>query len=76
MTEESLWREVSAESSDLMLGLSRGSYCKQREAKRSSSVPSEFEKWPSRQESMSTWEFFALMRSSACTNADSNIIMS
>jgi hypothetical protein len=54
MTLESRWREVRADSRDLTLGLSRGSYCRQRDAKRTNSVPSEFEKCPSRHESIST----------------------
>jgi hypothetical protein len=43
-TEVSFSRGVRAFTSDLAFGLSRGSYCKQREANRNNSVPSSFEK--------------------------------
>jgi hypothetical protein len=59
-------RGVRAVTRDFALGLSRASNCKQREAKRTSSVPSSFEKWPSKQESISIRKFFPRIRSSAC----------
>jgi hypothetical protein len=55
-------REVTR---DFAFGLSRASYCKQREANRTNSVPSSLEKWPSRAESISIRKFLPRIRSSA-----------
>lgn len=64
-TSVSFWRAVRAVSSDFAFGLSRGSYCKQRDANRTNSVPSSLEKCPSKQESISIKKFFPRIRSSA-----------
>ena len=65
-TEVSFWRGVRAVTSNLTFGLSRGSYCKQREANLTNSVPSSFEKWLSKHESISNRKFLPRIRSSAC----------
>ena len=65
-TSVSFWRDMKEVTRDFAFGLSRASYCKQREAKRTSSVPSSFEKLPSRAESISIRKFLPRIRSSAC----------
>lgn len=64
-TSTSFWRGINAVTNDFVLGRSRGSYCKHREASRTSSVPSSFENCPSKQESVSIWRFLSRMRSRA-----------
>lgn len=68
-TSASFWRDIRAVTRDFAFGLSRASYCKQREAKRTNSVPSSFVKWPSKQESINIGKFLPRMRSSACNKA-------
>lgn len=77
-TSVCFWRAERDVTTVLALGLSRGSYCKQREAILTSSVPSSLEKWPSKHESVSIWKFFSRIKSSACkpkmnTNSDNYI---
>lgn len=64
-TSVSFWRGTKEATSDLGFGLSRGSYCRHLEAKRTSSVPSSFENWPSKQESINVWIFLSRIRSRA-----------
>lgn len=64
-TSVSFWREVRDVTNDFGFGRSRGSYCKQRDAKRTNSVPSSLENCPSRQESVSIWRFLSRIKSRA-----------
>lgn len=69
LTSVSFCKGVKADTNDFEFGRSRGSYCKQREAKRTSSVPSSLENCPSKQESVSIWRFLSRIRSRAWNNS-------
>lgn len=57
---------VSALTSIFAFGRSRGSNCKHRDASRTSSVPSSFENWSSKYESMNCDMFLLRIKSKAC----------
>jgi len=71
-TSVSFWRGAKAATNDLGLGLSLGSYCKHRDAKRTSSVPSLSENCPSKQESVNICRFLSRIKSRACIKFSNN----
>ena len=73
-TSVSFWSDKRDATRDFAFGLSRASYCKQREAKRTNSVPSSFEKWPSQAESINIKKFLPRIKSSACKRTKVNAV--